>query len=547
MPATPDRYRTSLGRVLEDLGVTLLDVVHGDPQQRPEEIGAVVIHDPVDEPPLPPRALVLGVGLQTVQDLIDLLERLGRDEALALVVRAPVPAAPPVLAAADKAGVCLLGLSRGVPWAHLASLLRSLLAEGDVGPMEPDSLGGLPAGDLFAVANAIAALMDAPITIEDRRSRVLAFSGRQNEADASRVETILGRHVPDHVVAVLNERGVFRELHRSDRPVYVDPVQFGDSVPVPRVAIAVRAGDEVLGSIWAATPHRLSEARAEAFGEAAELVALHMLRVRAGADVQRRVRADLLSTALAGGAGAGEALERLGLARRPLMVFGVATAKDGRPESSLSASISAQEQQRLADAFAMHLGAVHPGSAAALISGVAYGLVPSGQGRAEASEYGGRVARDFLERVGERLRPVVAIGPVAHDVTGLVRARSGTDRILRVLRESPRGRRVAHLDDVQAEALLLELRDQVAARGDRPGGALARLIDYDQEHRSDLVGTLRAWLDAFGDVNTAASAMYVHANTFRYRLRRAGEVGEIDLTDAEQRFALMLQLRLWGA
>ncbi|MCE0538135.1 helix-turn-helix domain-containing protein [Kineosporia rhizophila] len=536
MPATPDRYRPSLGRVLEDLGVTLLDVVHGQ-AQRPEEISAVVIHDPVDEPPLPPHAVVLGVGLQTAQEVIGLLERLGRDQALALVVRAPVPAPASVRAAADQAGVCLLGLSRGVPWAHLAALLRSLLAEGDVGPVEPDSLGGLPAGDLFAVANAVAALMDAPITIEDRRSRVLAFSGRQNEADASRVETILGRHVPDDVVAVLSERGVFRELYRSDRPVYVDTVQFGDSVPVPRVAIAVRAGDEVLGSIWAATPHRLSEARAEAFGEAAKLVALHLLRVRAGADVQRRVRADLLSTALAGGAGAGEALDRLGLSGGSLMVFGVAMTNP-----AVSASVSAQEQQRLADAFAMHLGALHPGSAAALISGVVYGLVPSPPG--SALEPGGRIARDFLDRVGERLRPVVAIGPVAHDVTGLVRARSGTDRILRVLRESPRGRRVAHLDDVQAEALLLELRDQVAARGEEPGGALARLIDYDRAHGSDLVGTLRAWLDAFGDVNAAAGAMYVHANTFRYRLRRAGEVGEIDLADAEQRFALMLQLRL---
>jgi hypothetical protein len=37
--------------------------------------------------------------------------------------------------------------------------------------------------------------------------------------------------------------------------------------------------------------------------------------------------------------------------------------------------------------------------------------------------------------------------------------------------------------------------------------------------------------------------MFVHANTFRYRLRRLTEVSGIDLGDAEQRFAAMLQLR----
>ena len=41
----------------------------------------------------------------------------------------------------------------------------------------------------------------------------------------------------------------------------------------------------------------------------------------------------------------------------------------------------------------------------------------------------------------------------------------------------------------------------------------------------------------------ASAAMFVHANTFRYRLRRLTEVSGIDLTDPEQRFAAMLQLR----
>lgn len=51
-------------------------------------------------------------------------------------------------------------------------------------------------------------------------------------------------------------------------------------------------------------------------------------------------------------------------------------------------------------------------------------------------------------------------------------------------------------------------------------------------------------LDAFGDVPAASAALFVHPNTFRYRLRRLAEVSGIDLTDPEQRFAAMLQLRV---
>jgi PucR C-terminal helix-turn-helix domain/GGDEF-like domain len=530
----------SLGRVLDDLGATLLELVCGDPDQ-PGDIGGVAIHDPLEEPALPRHALVLGVGLRRPEEIARLLADLGRHEACALVVRAPVARSDELAAAAVESGVALLGLTRGASWAQLAAILRSLLAEGDVGDAGPETLGGIPSGDLFALANAIAALIDAPVTIEDRGSRVLAFSGRQHEADPSRVETILGRQVPERFSRMLAERGVFRELYRSDAPVYIDPPSATlTEFSVPRVAVAVRAGDEVLGSIWAAVHERLSTDRVRALCDAAKLVALHMLRVRAGADVERRLRTDLLSTALEGGAGAREALNRLGLASQSVVVLALAIV-DGLSDDATSVT----ERQRLTDGLAMHLSAVHPRSAAALVGDTSYGLVPvarDGDGEGQVL----RTAADFLERVGHRVHAVIGVGPVAHDVAGLADARASADRALRVLRTgSGAGQlQVACLADVHVEALVLELRDLVAARGDRPTGPVARLAAYDKRHNTNLVETLRAWLDAFGDVIAAAAAMYVHPNTFRYRLRRLAEVGAIDLSDPDARFAAMLQLRV---
>lgn len=537
------RPNASLGRVLDDLGATLLELVHGDPDAV-GDIGGVAIYDPLDEPVLPQHALVLGVGLREPEEIVRLLRVLDRHGAAGLVVRAPVPASAEVAAAVADSGVALLALTRGASWAQLAALLRSLLSEGDVGEAGPQTLGGMPSGDLFALANAIAALLDAPVTIEDRSSRVLAYSGRQDEADLSRVETILGRQVPERYSRMLAERGVFRELYRSDQPVLVEPPADGlTDFTVPRVAVAVRAGDEVLGSIWAAVREPLNDDRLQALRDGARVVALHMLRIRAGADVERRLRADLLSTALEGGVGAREALNRLGLADHSVVVLALAVLESAEGRAGADAGL-ATERQRLADALAMHLSAVHPRCAAALVGDVAYGLVPVLRDRSDGEEWAVRIASDFLDRVGARTRAVVGIGPVAQDAAGLADARHSADRALRVLRASGGGRRVARLSDVHVESLMQDLRDLASARGDRPTGPVAQLLAYDAQHNTNLVETLRAWLEAFGDVIAASAAMYVHPNTFRYRLRRLADIGPIDLNDPEARFAAMLELRL---
>ncbi len=544
-PTTPLRSRASLRRVLEDLGSTLLKLVCGRPDLD-DDVDGVVIHDPLDDSAQPPRALVLGVGVQDPAEVARLLDHLGTHRAAGLVVRAPVAATDVVTAAAARSGVPLLGLTRGASWAQLAAMVRSLIAEGDVGEDGPATLGGTISGDLFALANAVAALLDAPITIEDRSSRVLAFSGRQDEADPSRVETILGRQVPDRFTRILEDRGVFQALYCTDETVYVEPVPDAGSsgFALPRVALAVRAGDDILGSIWAAVHGPLSTERTQALRDAAKLVALHLMRLRAGADVQRRLRADLVSTALEGGRGAGQALRRLGLADHAGVVLALALTDDGADRVDVAHAHLVADRQRMADAFAMHLTAMHPRSASALAGGVAYGIVPVLAGRSDGEERATRIATDFLDRTGHRARLMIGVGTVATDGAALPRSRDGADRALRVLRTQATTRRVARISDVAVEALLLELGDLVAERGEPPSGPIAALSAYDAEHASCLVETLRAWLDAFGDVVAASSVMYVHPNTFRYRLRRLAEVGGLDLADADARFAAMLQLRL---
>ncbi|WP_042457674.1 PucR family transcriptional regulator [Streptacidiphilus jiangxiensis] len=530
----------SLGRVLEDFGRTLLDLVHGD-ADAVGQIGGVAIFDPHDEQVFPERAIVLGVSVRSREEIEPLLRQLAARRAAALVVRAPVVDDEDLAGVVAETGVALLALTRGASWAQLAAMLRMLLAEGDVGEAGEQTLGGVPSGDLFALANAVSTLLDAPITIEDRRQRILAFSGRQDEADASRVATILARQVPEGYVRILESRGVFREIYRSSEPVHIAPATINEGeTALPRVAVAVRAGDEILGSMWAAVARPLTPERETAFKEAAKLVALHMLRVRAGADAENRLRADLVATALEGGAGAGEALRRLGLAQEPTLVMALALAVPGDGDHAVVTA----ERQRLTSALGLHLTAVQPRSAVALLGDVAYAIVPAAGDAAVARERAVQVGAEFLQRVGGRADAVFGVGSVAAEPGALARSRANADRVLRVLAEGSSGRKVASIADVHVDALLLEMRDLAQAHGDEPSAPIARLVEYDAKHNTQLVATLRAWLDAFGDVIAASASVFVHQNTFRYRIRRVAEVSRLDLDDPAQRFAAMLELRL---
>ncbi|KHK97782.1 hypothetical protein LK09_09785 [Microbacterium mangrovi] len=522
--------------MLEEFGTTLLGVAAGEITYRSVE--AIVIHDPLDQPESPRGALVLGVGVSDPAEVAQMLPRLGLSGAVALVVRSPFAATPEVAAAAAASGVAVLTLTRGTAWAHLAGLLRALMTPGDPDDARPVTFGGILAGDLFTVANAIAALLGFPVSIEDRYARLVAYSARH---DGPEGRTSSGA-VPPQYTRILEERGLFQEVSRSERPVLVSELVAEIDA---RTVLAVRAGEEVLGTIWVATDQPLSEEHLLALHDAAKLVAMHMVWQRTDADAERRRRAGLLRTALDGGTDAPEALQRLGLRDENMVVLALALIDPAAGEATgatpdaTSPALLAAERKRVADAFAVHLGFAHPRAVTGLVGEVAYGVLPTEQDGSAV-----RLGTEFLARVRSTQRAVVGIGPISQGASDLARSRAGADRALRVLRATPgihRAGPVVRFEDVHAEALLLEL--PVPAR-DLPSGAIARLAEYDAEHQSALIDTLRAWLDAFGDVAIASAAMFVHTNTFRYRLRRVAEVGGIDLDDPEARFAAMLQLRL---
>ncbi|MCI2423826.1 PucR family transcriptional regulator ligand-binding domain-containing protein [Saccharopolyspora sp. K220] len=73
---------------------------------------------------------------------------------------------------------------------------------------------------------------------------------------------------------------------------------------------------------------------------------------------------------------------------------------------------------------------------------------------------------------------------------------------------------------------------------------LAELIAYDAAHNSDLVRTLRTFLDCSGSWSRCAKQLHVHVNTLRYRIQRIEEITGRDLAEFPSRVDFYLALEL---
>jgi sugar diacid utilization regulator len=527
----------TIGRLVGLLGRGVLDVLAA-----PEGLDVSVLHDVIHDRTEPTRLeagdLALAVGLSPDDEATAALVRsAGAARAAAVVLKTREPVPDSVLRTAEEAGVALLAAAPDITWAQLHALVRSAIA--GAGRTPDSTSGGAPLGDLFALANAVAVMVGGPTTIEDPRSHVLAYSNLDAEIDEPRRRTILGRQVPDDWMELLHKEGVFRRLATSSDVVRIGDLSGNGSLR-PRIAVGVRAGDELLGSIWVAEGDTPFDARAEeALRQAADIAALHLVRSRAVDDLDRRERGEQLRALLDGRGPVSAFAARLGVADDQHFVV---VAFDLQTDDDAEVAL---KRERALDLITLFCESFRRQAVSAVAGRVIYTLLPL---RDAEKGFDGvrRLVHDVVERASQSLTVGLWAGmgsPVAHlrDVTT---SRREADQALRLLRRRGTAAHIAAIDDVREQALLLELRDIAAERPHLLVGRLDRLLAHDAAHHTDYVETLRAYFDAAADVPRAAEAMGVHANTLRYRLRRLCEIADLDLTEPEERLAVELQLRL---
>jgi hypothetical protein len=130
-------------------------------------------------------------------------------------------------------------------------------------------------------------------------------------------------------------------------------------------------------------------------------------------------------------------------------------------------------------------------------------------------------------------------------VAGIGRALAQARQARRIAALLGEGVRVVDAAELGSVGLLLATVPAEARRAFR-ASLLAPLLDYDRDHGTELVRTLRVFLGCSGSWTRAAEAMFVHVNSLRYRIRRVEQLTGLDLGSLMDQAALLLALRLAG-
>jgi hypothetical protein len=509
--------------VVDAVGTALLTVVVPADDA---EVRDVTLAE-LDEPTVgQPGDLVLGVGIAMPDQALALIERGAKADVAGIVLK-PGPAAhPDVVRAAADHNLALVALQGRSSWTQLVWLLRGVIDRAAVPGLGEIGDAGVY-DQLFALADAVAAIVDAPVTIEDAQSRVLAYSSRQDRTDPARVSTIVGRRVPREVIAHYRSRGVFRRLARGGGPVFVPA---GPDGTLPRLVIPVRAGGELLGSIWAVVDGPVPAERLRAVEGPASALALHLLRLRVQADVARRVSADRLRAALRAPVPADHELD---LPEPPWRVVALgAHGGVGQTVHNLA----------LWESIARRHGWQQP--LIVDLAGVLFAVVTD---KGDAPGSWSWLVRLIHDIAADDPQLRAASGSLARNLADLPTSRVEAAELL-ALHESVRpGGPLLRFEEAWPEVVVHRAATAMPIGDLLIGGPLPELVAYDRRHGTDYVATLAAWLDQQGDHRKAARQLHVHPNTLRYRLRRLAEIVDLDVESPRTRLALQIQLAALAA
>ena len=398
---------------------------------------------------------------------------------------------------------------------------------------------GVAMGDLFALANAVAAMVGGAVTIEDPQSYVLAYSSADLPIDEARREVILGRRVPDRFLRRLREAGVFQRLQTTDDVVsYVDQ----EEAVLPRLAVGIRAGGELLGSIWVAeAAEPLGPDAKAALQEAGRMAALHLIRHRSSGDLERRQRGELVRGLLEGDVRR-DAAALLGLDAETAVTVVALRIQHPDDDARSSADIVAG-MERVGGLVALYFESFQRQVAQVTIGETIYVMIPETRDGERSRLL--RLIGDLIDRTRTTVhtRLVSGVGSTVPSISETSWSRREADLAIRTLAAHP-GRSIAAIEDVRAETIVLALGDLAMGDAYLRCGPVERCATTTRR-RERLRGDPRRLLQRLRVRPRRGEAIFVHPNTFRYRLRRLTEISGLDLDDPVQRLVAELQLRIF--
>jgi len=468
----------------------------------PEDPSDVLDGDLAVLPPLPGDA---------ASPRIDEIRALAAQGAAAVVVKGTPSVARSLTSVEIGDDVAVLVLSRDAAWQAAFQRISTAFDGGGAGA------GDDFVGDLFALAEATSMALRGAVAIMNDYMQIVAYSSQPGQpTDQTRRDGILGRRVPAAMVS----------SHIAVRTWPAGTVR-RDKTPgnLPRLVAPVRVGDKYLGSIWVILPSdEITDDMRSALAASARVAAVHLMRYSS----TRSSGAWRVNQSFIRGRLLGLPAHTAG-ARPSVIVLAALPCGDMAAEEELL-------REQLASIVSLTV-AGWEGGGCTIIDDVVYALLPVD---AASPVDAGSLADAVIRRAQESLHQDVAIGlsaPVDDAPTAREQslAAAGWQRA--------RGAGRADFPKVQTELWLDGVGAAMSAAGASPSIA-AELTAYDAEHGTEYAASVLSYLEHSENVAAAAAELRLHPNSLRYRLRRATELFDIDLTRPDGRLAAWLSLRL---
>lgn len=515
----------SLGQLVLALDATMVSLVEA-PRGLDLTVSSAALIDSDD--------VRLGLAAASGSADVFFLLGVGDDAVLSWLVRQAAPRTPAAIFVKDPsaavveraraAGTAVVAVEPRARWERLYRLVDHVFAHhGD--RADPRDESGT---DLFGLAQSIGDRTHGMVSIEDAESHVMAYSASNDEADDLRRLSILGRAGPPEHLAWLGQWGIF------------DAVRAGDVVRVdarpelglrPRRAVGIhhqgadpRRPPTFAGTIWVQEGSRpLADDADDVLRGAAVLAGRIMARLAATPSTHAVLVQELLGLR-------DRTAEIAELAR------GLGIVADGRP-AVIGFDGPRADSTRLPEVLALSASAFRPDAQVAANGSRVYVVFPD-TGRASVPSWIRGTISALRSELDIELRAVIA--SPASGLAGAAAARTEVDRVLDTAGRHPGTLgQVTSLDEARTTVLLDEIVTMIAADDRLTDPRIRTLRDEDPV----LAETLRAYLDAFGDVATAAAWLHVHPNTVRYRVRRIEDKLGTSLADPDVRLLLSLSLR----
>lgn len=406
----------------------------------------------------------------------------------------------------------------------------------------------LQGSGVHAIAAAVARLIGQPVLITDHALEPLA-TGTAAVAHRAFLQRCL--QSPDYLdaVAALRSRQVSAQL-KSTGEFVTFKVKVGGRL-IKQVVVQASVGQDVYGYImtWE-TGGEMEELDFVALSHAATALALEMVKARAVAETENRLKSDFLSEVFSGRFRGEEELLRRGrlmgmdLARKHMILL---ARFDAGPDDAPSNQelVAADPRlhalvQRSVDRVCPRSLAVPRGDTVVILLHFERPPAPDAahdKGREVARAVQGALAEEF-----PGVRASIGIGEICRSPLDLGKSYREALQALDVgVRLFGKGNAVA-IQDLGVFGVLGAV-DQGPV-GEYVRRVLQQLLEYDGRNNTDLLRTLEVYLDEKESLIAAARRLYVHPNTVRYRIEKIREVLKVDLfASPEQRLSLHLALK----